>query len=336
MNWYDTFKNTKINYYLVNLSFALAPLIYFYFRAITKPKAPFTKIDSLHFIPVAILLVVKLYILIYDASQPDFSSSQNGYLVINFQWKYVDPIATLLAILQMLVYLVFSFQLLKSYREKLTHYFSNTFKIQLNWLYTFLIIYTFLYLYYSFQVVINAMIVDLSWRQEWWYYLLSGLAIIYVGIKGYFTNLDALREIELESFLHQKKNIFLPQKVKANSPLELSDGIKILKKEIEIYFATSKPFLEPDLTLVRLADALQTSREELSEAINKGFEMKFNDFINQYRIEEFKRKISEGKHKQLSLLGLAYECGFNSKATFNRSFKKVVASSPTEYLQGLK
>jgi AraC-like DNA-binding protein len=74
------------------------------------------------------------------------------------------------------------------------------------------------------------------------------------------------------------------------------------------------------------------SRAQLSEVINVGFHKNFNDFVNMYRVEAFKRMLLEDRQKQLSLLGMAFECGFNSKATFNRVFKKLTSTSPTEYL----
>jgi len=67
LEWYDTYKNTKVNYYLVNLSLALAPLIYFYFTSITHPKKVFVKKHLLHFIPALLLIIIKTIILIYDA-----------------------------------------------------------------------------------------------------------------------------------------------------------------------------------------------------------------------------------------------------------------------------
>ena len=61
--------------------------------------------------------------------------------------------------------------------------------------------------------------------------------------------------------------------------------------------------------------------------------MNFNDFINHYRIEAVKEKLSAGEHNTTTLLGIAYDCGFNSKATFNRAFKKSTTLSPNEYLK---
>ena len=61
--------------------------------------------------------------------------------------------------------------------------------------------------------------------------------------------------------------------------------------------------------------------------------MNFNDFINHYRIEAVKEKLKKGEHKTSTLLGIAFDCGFNSKATFNRAFKKSTTVSPKDYLQ---
>jgi len=96
-----------------------------------------------------------------------------------------------------------------------------------------------------------------------------------------------------------------------------------------------KAYLNPELNLSDLAKQAHMSRAQLSEVINSGFNKNFNDFVNNYRVQAFKSSLKEGKHKQLSLLGVAYESGFNSKATFNRVFKKLTSYSPTQYLNSL-
>ena len=63
--------------------------------------------------------------------------------------------------------------------------------------------------------------------------------------------------------------------------------------------------------------------------------MNFNDFINHYRIEAVKEKLQKEEHKTSTLLGIAFDCGFNSKATFNRAFKKSIDLSPKDYLKNL-
>ncbi|MEN1784881.1 MAG: AraC family transcriptional regulator [Bacteroidota bacterium] len=324
LSWYDTYRNTKINYFLIDLSLLLAPLIYFYFRTITNPKRSVSKRDLLHFIPIAIVLILRAAIFIYDANQEGFEAVQNGYLFEHFLMKYFNPIGQLLSAFQMVVYLVLAFQLLYNYQERIKNFFSNTFKLELNWLKTFLLIYSILFLYRNIEGVIDTQIIHLSWIQEWWYYLLSGIAIIYIGIRGYFTDLSELKGIEIKNFLNAENEV--PQ---------ASPKLENLKQQLASFFAENKPYLEQELNLVKLSQKLQLSREEVSEVINKGFGVKFNDYVNRYRIEEFKHRIATKDHERLSLLGLAYECGFNSKATFNRAFKKVTTVSPSEYLKSI-
>ena len=71
----------------------------------------------------------------------------------------------------------------------------------------------------------------------------------------------------------------------------------------------------------------------ISKTINQGFQMNFNDCINSYRIEAVKNSLDLGEHKKTTLLGIAYDCGFNSKATFNRAFKKHTGKTPKEYIE---
>ena len=328
LGWYDTYRTTKINYYLVNLSLILAPFIFFYIKSILSASFKFRRQHIWHFIPGVIFIITKVIILLYDRLQPGFDDVQNGPLVVSFQWKYLDPIVFFISTLQMLLYLAFSFQLLYLFRDKVRSYFSNTYKLELRWLQTFLIAYSILYLFNSFQTVINSMIVDLSWTQEWWYYLLSGISIIYVGVKGYYTDLSELKSVDFASFQIEAKE-------EKQQKLSVSEDLIDRKEKLTSFINENKSYLNPNLTLNSLADELGTSREELSETVNQGFNSRFNDFINHYRVKATKQMIDEGKHERLSLLGLAYEAGFNSKATFNRAFKKEEKVSPSEYLNSL-
>lgn len=327
MDWYDTYRTTKINYYLADLSLLLAPLLFFYIKSTIQPNFNLRDINKWHFAPALIYVILKAIILIYDSQQEGFDEVQNGPLVVQFEWKYLNPLLFLFRTIQMLLYLAFSFQLLFTFREKIKHYFANTYRLELNWLQNFLFAYSFLYLFYGIQTVINETIVDLSWKQEWWYFLLSGIAIIYVGIKGYFTEVSELKSVDFGSFELPTRNKLSPK----------TDSSQFVKKKdlVSDYIETHKPYLNPELTLISLSEKLEMSREELSDLINQGFESRFNDFINSFRVMEIKRLIAEGKHKNLSLLGLAFEAGFNSKATFNRAFKKLENKSPSQYLESI-
>ena len=64
--------------------------------------------------------------------------------------------------------------------------------------------------------------------------------------------------------------------------------------------------------------------------------MNFNDFVNQFRVAAIKERLAQGEHLQFTLLAIALECGFNSKATFNRVFKKWEGKTPGQYVAELQ
>lgn len=93
----------------------------------------------------------------------------------------------------------------------------------------------------------------------------------------------------------------------------------------------AKPYSNPDLSLQMLADQLFLSPHHLSQIINQSSQTNFYDFVNTYRIEEVKRRLSDPVEKDTNLITIAFSSGFNSKATFNRIFKKLVQLTPSDY-----
>lgn len=333
MGWYDTFRETKINYYLIDLSLVLGPLFYFYVRSITVSNFRFKAKNVLHFVPWLVFLVVKIFILVYDASQPGFAETQNGYLVQNFQWKYLEPFYTVFFFAQLLLYLSFTLQLFFTYRKNIMQFFSNTYRLELDWIRNFLLVYTALFLYDVGQTIVTVSITELHWTQKWWLHFFSAIAILYVGMKGYFTNTASLKGLHFDG----AKSI-VPEVARHNDTVLLASKDALVEKVnlVRDFFNTETPYLDPELNLVTLSERLKWNRAELSEVINSGFQMNFNDFVNSYRVEAVKKMFADGKQSQLSILGLAFECGFNSKATFNRVFKKFTQQSPTQYLNAQK
>jgi AraC-like DNA-binding protein len=99
--------------------------------------------------------------------------------------------------------------------------------------------------------------------------------------------------------------------------------------EIQTLFISSKIYLDPLLTLDRLAKKMNVSERILSQVINECAGKNFNDFINHYRINEAKSLIIRNSYT--NILTVAYEVGFNSKSTFNTAFKKFTHMTPTEF-----
>jgi AraC-like DNA-binding protein len=102
-------------------------------------------------------------------------------------------------------------------------------------------------------------------------------------------------------------------------------------ERIRTFMKERKPYLDPEITLSGLACELNLSRNTLSHAINSGFRMNFFTFVNQHRVEEVIAMLDDPEKQDENLLRLAFDAGFNSKATFNHIFKKFTGFTPKEY-----
>jgi len=100
--------------------------------------------------------------------------------------------------------------------------------------------------------------------------------------------------------------------------------------------AANRLYEDAELTLATLAVKLRIHPHDLSRIINTGLEKNFSDFINEFRVRDIARKMADPANDGLTLLGLAYESGFNSKTTFNRVFKEMTGKTPVEYKSSLK
>jgi len=108
-----------------------------------------------------------------------------------------------------------------------------------------------------------------------------------------------------------------------NSKLYKSLLLEVMERE--------KPFLDPEITLPKLAERLSIPLAHLSRVINERLGNNFYEFINHYRVQDAKRRLALPGSKQQKLIAVALDCGFNSVATFNRVFKELTGRTPSEY-----
>lgn len=141
------------------------------------------------------------------------------------------------------------------------------------------------------------------------------------------------KEEQNYSAITENNQVVLETKKKyQKSGLSDSDALTIHKRLTDL-MSSEKPYKNPEITLVELAQLLNVHPNILSQVINTLENKNFYDYINEKRIEEFKSIVLLPKSKKYTLLSLALECGFNSKTTFNRNFKKLSGVSPSEYLK---
>ncbi|MEM9327243.1 MAG: helix-turn-helix domain-containing protein [Bacteroidota bacterium] len=99
------------------------------------------------------------------------------------------------------------------------------------------------------------------------------------------------------------------------------------------FMEQEQPYLDSTLSLYHLAKQLSVSSHYLSHILNSRVRKNFYEFINHYRIDEVKRRIGSDQYSKYTILGIALDCGFNSKATFNRTFKNYTGYTPSQYQQ---
>jgi len=334
MDWYDTYQNTKINYFLIDFLLAIGPLVYFYIKSITQPYFKFRKIDFLHFVPALVFFIYKICIYLYDAQQPNFDEVQNGWFLSNVHWQYVSFWLSPLKDISYLGYSLYATWLYFKYRKNIIHFFSNTYNVELNWLRTFLFLFIGLFLFHIIIGITDYSFFENHWKQRWWGHLLGALIMLYIGMMGYFSDFSKLYNLKTQISEVLELNQTEPSSIiksKSKDDLDFDN----LKEQISSYMETHQPFLNPEITLPELAKDLKINSNQLSQVINNGFGKNFNEFINFYRVEMVKTKLQDESLQHLSLLGIALECGFNSKATFNRVFKKLTNQSPSAYQKNL-
>jgi len=138
-------------------------------------------------------------------------------------------------------------------------------------------------------------------------------------------------------YLEFQKKIFpeniLNEVIKKKKALLDEEAITTYSTRLLSHIKEEKPYLDPNLSLRLLADQIDIHPNQLSWLLNENFEKNFNEFINHYRVEAFKEIAKDPKNSHITLIGLAYDSGFNSKTVFNTYFKKETGLTPKQFLK---
>lgn len=337
--WYDNQPYRDFMFYMpFQHLFFLGPIIFFYTQSLLNPSFRLTKKNALHLLPGILYLFYTLIIWIYDKFIfKDYYFYQDGMDKDFEQWYQK------LGLLSMIIYFVMSIRYYNVYKRLMFQVVSYADSILFKWIKNYLIAFLVMLLLPVLFDIIRYFYPEMrSYEGSWWFFLFFSIVMYYIAITGYSNPINSSIPFKMSFF--DKNPILLVETNTADVIETVIDiehetfeetnslEISLWKSKIETVIKEEKLFQNPELTLTDLAKKLETNASVISKTINQGFQMNFNDCINNYRIEAVKNSFANGEHKKSTLLGIAYDCGFNSKATFNRAFKKNTGKTPKEYL----
>lgn len=299
----------------IGLPILQCPSLYLYVKYKTKTRQ-FKLKDSLHYLPalIVIALYYEFYFLSFDEKLAVFHNNADNFTLAN-----TIKLATIYV--SGMIYIPLAVSDIYKYRKGLKNSFSNTEKVNFNWL----------------------------------LYLILGISIIWFVV--YFIQDDtvifsfaSIYLIWLAYFGTKQVNVFSENKSPENNIIEVEEKLPtpdietkapnpelyLISEKLDKAIHTEKVFQNPELTLNELAEILNENPVLVSNTINQIKGVTFYDLINESRITEFLERVQMPENRNLTFLAIAYDCGFNSKSTFNRNFKKFTGKTPKEYLDALK
>ena len=328
--WYDIHDwHTSFMFYFPFNNFPwIGPLLYFYFLSLTNNEFHWNKKYFKHLIvPIAwsAFIIVKFLLDIFFYYP--FANSESTQYGCRGPLAELDksPVALCVGFISFFYYAYITLKAFDAYKLYIRNNFSETSEIEFNWLRNLIYISIFGCVVFLLFVSLSTF-TTITYKIDWIAYFTLGIIIYYLSIAGYTAPKHDLKKLHFD-FNEVKLPIIAEKTEKI-----ISDEIIEWKLKLESWMAEKQPYLAPELTLIDLAKQLDTSLSVLSKVINDGMGRNFNDFINSYRVNAVIDAMRKGTHLKQTLLGLAYDCGFNSKATFNRSFKKNTGMAPREFL----
>jgi AraC-like DNA-binding protein len=320
----------------VGFPFLVNPLFYLYAKYLIQYSSSFKKSDFLHFLP---FIVYELF------SLPDFFSSSKEIIAIfdTITRQQLHPRFILfnwLIIIQGWYYIALILFMLRNHSYSLEKAFSNIEKMRLNWLRNIIIFVGAVWLVFIIE--------NIMYLADIQYYKIFDLASVFAALLVYSLGYMGLLKSEvfeqpafIESYKYTKQlkdaNLINSQPEKKYEKSGLNEKkAKEYLDHLEKLMKEEKPYLDSNLTLKQLADLIEISTHNLSQIINTKLNQNFFDYINQYRVEEIKRFLEDPQKKNITLLSLGFDAGFNSKSSFNSIFKRYTGLTPSEYQKQIK
>ena len=298
----------------------LGPLLFFYVKSLIGFEISKKQILP-HLIPVVgTYLIILPFFFRSHAEKTRYFSEKYMNCPINIQ------IGTFLQHLSAPIYFIAILMVLKKHRQYLKNNLSTTDRLNLHWMRILLIgTITILMMDTIYVSVVNFSALPYSFNISWTIKLSFAFFIILIGFYGIkqgsvFTSIP-------EQYVKGNKN---RPNGPISKPIAKGEGEKVLQK-LRRHMEAERPYLDPELRIQDISVSLEIPVHIVSYVINDLQKQNFYQFVNSYRIKEAKARLVKPGSGQFNVLAIAYECGFNSKSTFNRLFKQFAGITTTDY-----
>ncbi len=321
------------------------PMLYLYTASMTQMLPQKRIFLMLHFLPAIVGVLLFGPMFFKSATEKIAFVNSNGD-----EYRTANLIRIILLQVSGFVYVVWCLFLLRKHKKNINQEFSYEEKINLNWL-----------RYFIYSVAAIWIIIVVTHKD---YYIFLG-AVLFIVFLGYFGiqqvgiftpahRVEPVSSIDLEIGNRAEGGMSegrltqamvtdtvtattataLPKRKYANSGVTPAMAMDIHQRLVH-FMEKEKLFTEPDLSLSMLSEKIEVHPNYLSQVINEKEGKTFFEYINALRIAEFQRLVTLPSSRRFTIMGLAYDCGFNSKSSFNKNFRKVTGLSPTAYLQSI-
>ena len=313
----------------IGISLLMGPLHYLYAKSLIHSWTKINKSDWLHFLPF-IFYELSIIPEFFKPAQQLTAEIQKMY-VEGLSLKYT--IFNWLILIQILTYMILTVFIIRHYSCKIKDIFSTIEKIRLDWLRNISYLGIIVVLIFLIENIFLLAGINLSK----FFNLTSLLFAIFIYVMGYMGLLksEIFAEPAIAKSIRELPNLQY-QKIDEQQPRYEKSGLspdraKQHLDDLLLLMEQQKPYINSELTLTQLAEMLSISPHNLSEILNTRLNQNFFDFVNQYRIEEVKKALTDPGKQHLTVLAIGFDAGFNSKTSFNTTFKKYTQMTPSEY-----
>jgi len=326
------------------VGFLLGPTLLFLLKSLVLPKEKIINPLLKSLIPFFIVFLFLNIPLSIAVGTDYFSGFHKFYLKI-------DSFFNLLENLFLATYIVIALRFLSKLKILFKENYSILEKNNLNWYKHLIIGLLLIILVDSLCTIYEFFFPKIPWNIGTIVAFIFVGLYIYLGYKGMFQSRILMPEFLLQKMEHNgANNLETHEQLKEETDSNAIDKsvvikqlnifskeeLEELKENLRILLEDKKIYLNDELDLSELADKLKISSKKLSELLNQHLNTNFYNLINEFRISEVIKRFEKGDADKYTIMSIAYDCGFQSKASFYRIFKQKAGVSPSEYIKKLK